>query len=115
MPFDLKRNKCIVKCSPSSSSPSPLPPPPPPDFSKCGVQSGSVASQCNTPSAPTWVSDLFVFALVVHVDNLSYANLSDFIYYFSYSSLTGVGKWFDLIYQCLDLYSSLLSPSLFIT
>lgn len=55
-----------------------------------------------------------LFALVVHVDNLSYANLSDFIYYFSYSSLTGVGKRFDLIYQCLDVYSS-LSPSLFIT
>lgn len=111
MPFDLKRNKCIVKCS----LPFRLFLAFSPDFSKCGVQSGSVASQCNTPSAPTWVSDLFVFALVVHVDNLSYANLSDFICYFSYSSLTGVGKRFDLIYQCLDLYSSLLSPLLFIT
>lgn len=110
MPFDLKRNKCIVKCSlPFRRLLAFFP-----DFSKCGVQSGSVASQCNTPSAPTWVTDLFVFALVVHVDNLSYANLSDFIYYFSYSSLTGVGKRFDLIYQCLDVYSS-LSPSLFIT
>lgn len=69
-----------------------------------------MASQCNTPSAPTWLSDLLVFAIVVHVDNLSYANLSDFIYYFSYSSLTGVGKRFDLIYQCLDLYSSLCLP-----
>lgn len=71
---------------------------------------GSVASQRNTPSAPTWVSDLFVFALVVHFDNPSYANLSDFIYYFSYSSLTHFGKWFDLIYQCFDLYSFLCLP-----